>query len=217
MKKHNVYKDIVFLAAGGIITALLVWAGMFWIQQQKSYDLTIQSQAELTEEAVKQLAKIEGLYQFIPSLTCNVTLRLDEYTMETSLTGVEFEQYPIKWKSAQEEIVLGNSPVLFFGQEAFESFADDNGNAPGRSRISDWVENYQELELAVTDERGRERRGRIGGVLKSPSSGIYMSQSQMREVYAGASKTMGGCASVQGYRNMQQAREILRGAGFQVE
>lgn len=216
MRNRNIYKDIVFLAAGGIITALLVWAGMFWIQQQKSYDLTIQSQAELTEEVVKQLAKIEGLYQFIPSLTCNVTLRLDEYTMETSLIGVEIEQYPIKWKSAQEEIVLGNSPVLFFGQEAFESFADDNGNAPGRSKISDWVENYQDLELAVTDERGRERRGSIGGILEQPSSGIYISGNQMQEIYA-SSRITGGSAKIQGYRNMQKARELLSGVGFQVE
>lgn len=216
MRNRNIYKDIVFLAAGGIITALLVWAGMFWIQQQKSYDFTIQSQAELTEEVVKQLAKIEGLYQFIPSLTCNVTLRLDEYTLETSLIGVEIEQYPIKWKSVQEEIVLGNSPVLFFGQEAFGSFADDNGNAPGRSKISGWVENYQDLELVVTDERGRERRGSIGGILEQPSSSIYISGNQMQEIYA-SSRITGGSAKIQGYRNMQKARELLSGVGFQVE
>lgn len=217
MKNRNIYKDIVFLAISCLFIVLTVRAADFWLQQQKSYEITIQSQTELTEAVVKELAKIEGLYQFTPSSCCNVTLALDEYTLETTLTGIDLARYPLKWKSAQEEIVLGNSPVLFLGQEAFASFADNNGNAPGRSRISGWMEKYQDLELTVTDESGRERRGKIGGILEKPMFGIYMSRNQMQEIYAVSAKTTGGCAKIQGKRNLQQAQELLSRAGFSVE
>lgn len=217
MKNRNIYKDIVFLAAGGLLTALLVWAGMFWIQQQKSYDLTIQSQGELTEETVKQLAKIEGLYQFTPSSCCNVTLQLEEYVLEMPLTGIDVDCYPLKWRSAQEKIVLGNSPVLFLGQETFASFVDDNGNSPGRSQIDGWLQRYQELELTVADESGKMRRGKIGGILKQPSSGIFISGKQMQKIFASSERVSGGSAKIQGYLNLQKAQELLRGAGFQVE
>ena len=217
MKNRNIYKDIVFLAIGCMMTAFLVWAGNFWLQQQKTYEIIIRSQEELTEEIVTELSKIEGLYQFTPSASCHVTLKLDEYTLETSVTGVVFEHYPVEWSSVQKEIVLGGSPVLFFGEEAFASFADDNGNAPGRGRISSWTEKFQELELTVTDESGRERRARIGGVLKTPSSGIFMSMSQMQEIYASSTSISGGSAKIQGCCNLKKAQEILSGAGFQVE
>lgn len=217
MKNRNIYKDIVFLAISCLFLTLTVRAADFWFQQQKSYEIIIQSQTELTDTVVKELAKIEGLYQFTPSSSCNVTLALDEYTLETSLTGIDLTNYPLKWKSAQKEVVLGNSPVLFFGKETFASFADNNGNAPGRSRISAWMENYQDLQLTVTDESGRERRGKIGGILEKPLSGIYMSRNQMQKIYTISAKTTGGCAKIQGKRNLQRAQELLSDAGFQVE
>lgn len=217
MGKRNIYKDIVFIAVGCLFFMLAVCAGNFWMQQQRSYEIFLQSQSELTEDIVKEIGKIEGLYEFTPISFCNVKIRLQEYALETSLAGVDVSNYPLKWKAAQEEISLANTPILFFGEESFASFADNNGNGPGKSRIAEWIEKYRELQLTVADEQGRERRARIGGIVKEPSSGIYIGQSQMEGLYSASAKTIGGCATIQGERNMQKAKEILSGAGFQVE
>ncbi len=217
MEKRNIYKDIVFIAVGCLLLILAVRAGDFCIQQQRSYEIFLQSQSELSEEIVKEIGKIEGLYGFSPISSCNVKIRLQEYALETSLAGIDIGGYPLKWKTAQEEISLANTPILFFGQEAFAAFTDNNGNGPGKSRIAEWVEKYQELQLTVADEHGRERSAKIGGIVEEPSSGIYIGQSQMEGLYSASAKTTGGCAKIQGERNMQKAKEILSGAGFQVE
>lgn len=217
MGKRNIYKDIVCIAVGGILIMLAVHAGSFWMQQRKTCEAILQSQSELTEHVVKEIGKLEGVYGFVPTSTCNVKIRLQEYVLETTLTGVDVSNYPLKWKAAQEEIRLANTPVLFFGQESFAAFADNNGNNPGRSRIAEWIEKYQELQLTVTGEDGRERGAKIGGIVEEPSSGIYMGQSQMAGLYGAAMQTTGGCVKIRGESNLQSAKEILSQAGFQIE
>lgn len=217
MRKRNIYKDIVFLVIGCAFVFWSVQGIGFWFRQQETYDIVLQSQGELTEDTIKEMGKIEGLYQFTPLLSCNVTVRLQEYTWETALTGIDMQSYPLNWKAVQEEMVLGNTPFLLFGEEAFASFADSNGNAPGKSRIEKWVETYRELELTVTDESGRERGAKIGGILEKPASGVFMQQKQMQEIYGESAKATGGCAKVQGEQNAQKARELLSGAGFMTE
>lgn len=217
MGKRNIYKDLVFIAVGCLLLMLTVRAGDFWMRQQRPYEIILQSQSELTEEMVKEIGKIEGLYGFTPISSCNVKIRLQEYALETSLAGIEISNYPLEWKAAQEEISLANTPILFLGQESFASFIDSNGNGPGKSRIAEWIEKYQELQLTVTDEHGRERSAKIGGIVQEPSSGIYIGQGQMQGLYSASAKITGGCAKIQGERNMQKAKEILSGAGFQVE
>ena len=217
MRKRNIYKDIVFLA---ISCAVIFWSAQaagYWFRQQETYDIVLQSQSELTEDVVREIGKIEGLYQFTPLLSSSVTIRMQEYTLEMALTGIDFESYPLAWQSAQKEMVLGNTPFLFLGKEAFVSFMDSNGNAPGKSQIAKWMEKYQELELTVIDERGRERGAKIGGIIEKPASGVFMQQKQMQEIYGRSAKVTGGCTKVQGEQNAQKARELLTGAGFIAE
>lgn len=217
MRKRNLYKDIVMLALGILCFWALVRGVDFWIRQQKSYGISIQSEAELTEDIVKEIAKIEGVYAFLPISSCSVRLRLQAYTLETQVLGVDLYNYPFQWKQAQEEITLGNTVVLFVGQETFSGFADDHGNHPGKSEIAQWMEQYQELELTVTDDKGRERKAYIGGMIEEPSSGLYMSEDQMQELYPLSFKRTAGHMKICGEKNMQKAKERLSEAGFQVE
>lgn len=217
MRNRNIYKDIVMLAAWCLCIAAIVQAAGFWLRQQKSYGLSLQSGTELTEGIVKEIGKIEGVYAFIPISSCNVKLRLEEYEMETQVLGIDLDSYPLKWKQAQEEFTLGNTVVLFFGQETFSAFADEYGNCPGKSEIAQWMEQYKELELKVTDDGGRERPAKIGGILAEPSAGLFMSGSQMQEIYQPVARTSGGCAKIRGEKNLQRAKELLSGAGFQIE
>lgn len=217
MKKRNVYKDIVFFALACFFMIQSVNFINFWVQQQKSYDLILQSESELTEVTVKEMEKITGLYQFTPTCSCNISFKLEEYTMDCDLTGIDLEDYPIQWKSVQERIFLGNTLALFFGKDVFASFVDHHGNAPGRSQIAEWMERYQELELTVTDPKGQTWTGKISGILKKPAQGICMDSGQMQEIFEKSAKTTGGLAKIQGQQNMKQAEEILSEAGFFTE
>lgn len=217
MRKRNLYKDIVFLAAGCLCMLGLIQGVGFWLRQQKSCELIIQSETDLTEELVAQIGKMEGVFAFFPCASCKIRLRLDEYSMETSAVGVDLEEFPFQWEALQEEHVLGSTPVLFVGQEVFSAFTDDHGNGAGAGRIAQWKENYAGLELVAADESGRERSARIGGILKEPAAGIYMSGTQMQELYASSAKTTGGCLKIRGERNRDRAKELLGEAGFLAE
>lgn len=217
MRDRNIYKDIVVLAVCCLFVTLIVYGVNVWMRQQKSYEISVQSEMELTEDIVKEIGKLEGLYAFVPASSCNVKLCLEEYTLETQVLGIDLGSYPLKWKQAQEEITLGNTSVLFFGQEIFSAFVDDHGNSPGKSEIAQWMEQYPELELTVIDDKDREHGAKVGGILEEPSTGVYMSRNQMQEIYSASTKTTGGLAKIRGERNMQKAKELLSNAGFQVE
>lgn len=217
MRKRNVYKDIVFFVLTCFSIIQSVNLVNFWMQQQKSYNLVLQSESELSEAIVKEMEKITGLYQFTPTCSCNLSFKLEEYTMDNGLTGIELDDYPLQWKSLQEKTVLGNTLILFLGKDVFASFVDSNGNSPGRSQTAEWIERYQELELAVTDQKGQTWTGKISGILKKPAEGIYMDMGQMQEIFQKSAKTTGGLAKIQGHQNMKQAQEILSAAGFASE
>ena len=217
MRSHNIYKDIVFFAVGLVFIIQIVNFIDFWMKHQKSYDLKLQSESELSEAIVKEMKKINGLYQFTPAYTCNLSFQLEEYTMDSNLTGIDLEDYSLQWKSLQQEIILANTPILFFGKDVFASFVDNNGNGPGRSQIAEWMERYQELELTITDGKGQTVKGKISGILKEPAQEIYMGKEQMQEIFHGSAKTTGGLAKIQGQQNMKQAQELLSAAGFVAE
>lgn len=217
MKKRNIYKDLVCFF---VVCILIVWTVQginFLKEQQKTYCFEIQSQRELTKSVIEKLEKITGLYEFTPVSSCNLTLQLEEYTMETVITGIDLKSYPLNWQSAQEKFQRGTAPVLFFGAEAFQGFADINGNGPGKSQIKEWLRRYQELEVKLVQESGPEIRGKIAGILKEPPAGIYMDAGQLQEVYGNSAKVTGGIVKIQGKQNMEKARKILEEGGFLVE
>lgn len=217
MKKHNIYKDIVSLALGCFLIVWMVQGVNYWRQQQKTFTFYIQSQTELTESVAKELEKLTGLYEFTPTASCNFTLQLEEYTMETVITGIDLKSYPLKWKLARREIRRGTAPILFLGKDSFQSFTDINGNGPGKSQIAEWISHYHELEVSVTQESGQEMSGKISGILEEPSAGIYMDESQMQEIYGKTTKITGGVVKIQGKQNMEKAREILERSRFLIE
>ncbi len=217
MKKRNIYKDIVFLALGLLMVLWTAQGVEFWKQQQETFTFHIQSQTELTESVTEELEKIAGLYEFMPTAVCSMTLKLEEYTMEAQITGIDLKSYPLNFNCVQEKFERGSAPVLFFGRDTFQGFTDINGNMPGQSQISEWSESYQELEVYLTQESGQELRGRICGILKEPSAGIYMDGEQMREVYGKSAKITGGVVKIKGKQKMEHAAEILKDSGFAVE
>lgn len=217
MRERNIYKNIVYLALGCILITWLSKGIHFWKQQQKTFVCVVQSETGLTESVVKEMEKITGLYEFIPISFCTVSVRLEEYTMETELTGIDLASYPLQWKEAEPELKRGGAPLLFFGKDAFQGFVDSNGNGPGKSQILEWIDRYQELELCLTEENGQIKKGKIAGILEDPGSGIYMDRLQMQELYGTFADTKGGCMKIQGQRNLERAKESLEQGGFLLE
>ncbi len=216
MRKRNLYKDIVNCAI--LISSILLCLNLYnhYQKQHTLYHFTIQSGQELTAKDTAELQKLSGLVRFEPAAYVPVTLKLEGYTLETTLEGVDLESYPLDWKEAEGTITLGNTAALFFGEGIFQSFSEAHGYHPGKAQVKKWLEKYQELSVEVTDETGRTRTGRIFGILKTGGQMVCMDKAQMEEIFQGSSKIMGGYMEVYGLRNMEQAKAALEQGGILV-
>ena len=95
MKERNLYKDIV---VGAFILALVVVCSNLWkkyLREQETYSFSIQSDQEITERTAGQLQNIPGLCRFEPEATVMVEIKLEEYTLEAKLAGVDLERRPL--------------------------------------------------------------------------------------------------------------------------
>lgn len=214
MKKRNLYKYIVLCFLGLLLIVGAV-RGVKWYQKEKStYGFAVTSQTDWTQRDISELKKLQGIQKFQPVDTVNATIKLEGYMLETQIKGVNLKEYPLKWQKAGETYELGNTPLLFMGKDCFASFSDDSGNGPGESEIRAWMENLQELEATLTDEKGNVQNARIGGILKSPSGAVCMEQGQMEEVWGRQVQVTEGYVEIYGWSNMEHAREVLEGAGI---
>lgn len=230
MKKRNIYKDIVWLAFFCIFVSKGITWGKAYVKEQKTYGFHIQSDQNITADIVEEFRKLSGICSFAPTDTAAVTIRLGSYTLDAEITGLDLVEYPLKWKrlpgisesgtkkeeEMQATISMGNMPVLFFGAEAFSSFADASGYPPLKSQVEKWIEQYETLDLTVTDASGQERKAKICGILSRPGDKVCMDSIQMKEVFGSCSHTAGGFMEIHGYKNMEKAHKLLEGAGFVV-
>ena len=111
---------------------------------------------------------------------------------------------------------MGNTPVLFIGKDIFMGFSDDYGNVPTEGERLNWTENYNDVVLEVTDEKGRRLKAVIGGILDSPGSSVFMDYSQMKSLWGKELYIREGHLEVYGYKNMKKAQEILMNNGYDV-
>lgn len=220
MKERNIYKDIVWAVLFCIIAAAAARWGREYARENRAYGFRIQAAEDLKTEIVEEFRKISGFCRFLPAKTAWVTIQIDTYTMQTEVIGVDIRQYPVKWEKmsgAQEEITVGNTPLLFFGKDAFTALEDQMGYAPLESKIEQWIQEYPTLTVSMTDENGQKRTAKICGILSQPENKIYMDHRQMREVFGTASHCNGGFLEIYGYKNTKKARGLLEDAGFITE
>lgn len=217
MKNRNIYKNIVVCAGVCILIIMLVRLGKSWNKEQKLYGFTITTESEITEETTAQFENITGIYRFEPAASMAVTIELEGYTMETELKVVDWEQYPLKYKNAQEKILLGSTPTLFFGIETFQGFTDQHGNSPGKSQINKWKKNYVTLSPTITDKNGRVKKAKISALLEDPGNSVCIDKKQMEEIFGKLLNITGGYMEIWGYQNTQDAKVLLEQGGFIVE
>ena len=167
MRERNIYKDIVICIVIGWIIFFLYGQLQSYRREQKAYGFSIQSSRDLTQETVDELQKISGIYRFEPEEAVIITIKIGEYTMETEVFGVDLQDFPGKWKEGLETFSLGNTPVLFLGTDSFQRFTDRNGYGLGKSQADKWKQDYPNLNLTLEDDAGKERDGKICGILVS--------------------------------------------------
>ncbi len=216
MGKRNIYKDIVI--TGVLVLCIFFLAGKAkgWRQAQELCGMSMQSGSDLTAETIEELEKLPGMVLFLPTDVAIGKLELEGYTLETEIMGICLEEYPLQWETAQPQIRLGNTPMLFLGKECFASFQDQYGHAPTKSQIEKWQQDYPQLELTLTDENGHSQSARICGILKSPAAKICMEKVQLQENFGQLSHARGGYLQIQGRQNAKKAQDLLESAGFQV-
>lgn len=214
MKNRNVYKDIVMLVAMCGVLFLIIRIGNAWYMEQKSYGFTVSGETELTEAIIAEMKNIKGICRFELVESITVTIELEGYTCSTELKGIDLENYPLKWKEAQESFSMGNTPILFIGKDSFAQFLDRNQHSPGSSEIKKWIETYEKLSVKITDPSGTVRNARIAGIVEEPENIICIEQSQMELFWGKNYQVKEGYMEITGYQNMKKAREILEGAGF---
>ena len=217
LKGHDFYRDIVWIVVTCIVVFFVAVKGEAYWKEEKMYGFQLQSERDLTEEIVEEFRKLSGICRFEPTDTVSVMISLDSYTKEAVLVGVEFGKEAIRFSSVEKSVLLGNVPELLIGEDVFSSFLDKNGYAPQKSQTDKWKENYRSLELTIIDEKGVERKGRIGGIVEQPENKIYMDKQQMHEVFGNGVHTMGGYMEIYGYQNTKKAKEIFEQAGFLTE
>lgn len=231
MKNHNIYKDIVWLAVLLFFISKGVGWGKDYAKERKDYGLQIQADQDLTAYMIGEFQKLSGICGFRPTDTAAVTIEFEGYSLQTELTGVDLEEYPLKWErlsglqesgrleagGVQTAVFMGRTPAFFFGSETFYAFTDKRGRPPLKSQVEMWMERYETLEMTVTDEGGRKRKTKICGILAQPEDKICMDIAQMKETFGRFSHTSGGFMKISGYKNMKKARVILESAGFMIQ
>lgn len=217
MRNRNVYKDIVNCAAMVLIGIFCFHLYKDYQKEHKLYHFTIQSGQGLTGKDTAEIKNISGLVRFEPVSSVAITLKLEGYTLETRLEGVDLESYPLDWKKTEGKISLGTTAVLFLGEDVFQLFSDIHGFCPDKGQIRKWQENYGDLSVELTDGKGHVEQGRVSGILKSPGQMVCMDKGQLEEIFQKSCKVTGGYMEVYGYRNMEQAKDALERGGLTAE
>lgn len=97
------------------------------------------------EEFLKEAEKIRGIHSITPVIKIPVRLRVEDYTMDTVLYGVDLEALQMTAaKTAETEV--GSAPVLLLGKESLSGMTDHNGHSLSEKKQKEFLTWFQELE-----------------------------------------------------------------------
>lgn len=220
MKHRNIYRDIVIIVLAVLLFQKTVQNAEGLWEEQKYYEYMVTAPAKLTETTLQELKKIEGVLDFYPVMSVNMVLKLEGYTMDVTVKGVDIETYPLQLSSREENLSLGNTPALFLSTDCLEQFMDINGQKPGKKKIEQWKQEYTQLSVEASKKNGeRTEKIKISGILDKPEADILMEQKQMKalaERWREPAEITRGCLRIKGKTNASQAAEVLERSGFTI-
>ena len=97
------------------------------------------------EEFLKEAEKIRGIRSITPVIKIPVRLRVEDYTMDTVLYGVDLEALQMAAaKTAETEV--GSAPILLLGKESLSGMADHNGHSLSEKKQKEFLTWFQKVE-----------------------------------------------------------------------
>lgn len=179
------------LIVAALLGTVLYLAGFLMLEYQEE-EKVFQDIADLNgikydEAFLKEAEKLKGICSLTPLLELNVRLKIDDYTMETTLCGVDLEELRLKG-NIQDDIQAGNTPVLLLGEKALSGLTDRNGHTASEEQQQKFLKGYENLNIYYCADctPGEEKwlPCRVAGVLASPAEGIYLPYFQAESLAA---------------------------------
>ena len=99
-------------------------------KSEKDYEiLAVNGEGEITEDFIRQVAKLEGVNCVSGVMGVSVHLKISGYERDVILKGIDLDTYPLHIKECEENLQLGSQIPLFFGGGSLDGFLDHNGQA----------------------------------------------------------------------------------------
>ncbi|MCI8550790.1 MAG: hypothetical protein HFI68_09445 [Lachnospiraceae bacterium] len=203
--------DVVFWIFAGLLSVFFLIFGIRIARRFHGEKMLYQSVVSLEglecgEDFEGKLKEIPGISSFIPVIEVPVTLKVEEYRMEATLVGVEFDRLE-KQVSRSRKTPLGNTAVLLLGEESLAVMTDQNGHGISEEKKKEFLERYGELEwqyCMAGEEAENWKPCLIAGTLSLPAGDIYISYSQAKEIM-GTEETSKFLLTVRGEENYEKA------------
>lgn len=166
------------------------------IQSRKVHQEIVElGELSYDEAFLEEISKAEGFLSVSPVYEIPVKLRWEDYTMETSFTVLDFDEFHMTG-TAPEMIEIGNTPILLIGEKALSGFTDFFGNPISEKTIKKfWASaDVPTLEYTLSGDGQSVSSGAettsltdtvlwrpclAAGCLTAPSEGIYVPLAQL--------------------------------------
>ena len=209
MKKGWLIFPVLLAAAALTLSGILL--GKFSREEKLFQEQTALNGIVYDEAFLEEAAKLPGIQSVTPVVSLPVHLQVKEYSMDTDFLGVELTDLYYQAERAADT-ALGRTPALLIGKEALSGLADANGHAISEKRLSQLLEEYQELTFTASfsDRPDQTFSCRAAAVLKEPADRIYVSIDQAKalaEQYGQPFSIKEVLLTVKGETNFRRAKE----------
>lgn len=197
----------------GILTLalFLILLGKF-SREEKVFQEQLSLNGIAYDEAfLKEAEKLPGIRSVTPVVSLNVQLKIEEYSMEAELFGVELTDLYYQAEMVSD-IVLGRTPALLIGKEALLGLSDTNAHPISEKRLNQLLQDYQELSIIASflDRPEQTISCKVAAILKEPADRIYFSIDQAKtlaEQYRQPFSIKEVLLTVKGETNFRKAKE----------
>ncbi|HIU76652.1 MAG TPA: hypothetical protein IAC62_12265 [Candidatus Pelethocola excrementipullorum] len=223
------------ILSAGILIFLVVLCSLLIGEVKKSekdYEiLALNSEGEITEDFIQQVAKLEGVNCVSGVMGVPVQLKINGYERDVILKGIDLDTYPLHIKDCEENLQLGSQIPLFLGGGSLDGFLDHNGQAITEKVKKDLLHRGIGMEIEIrevdpgTDPESpsnsvfTKRAGIWAAVIRGNADEIYISmedgkklvenlglEGQVNEVYI----------MIRGKTNYQDVKRSLETSGLTV-
>lgn len=156
MSRKKTYLGLFFpvlLLAAGVIFRQIYMMGKELKQENQRWDLTAESvSGEISEEILQTMCTFPGLEDIWTVIQAEVTVRIDDYSVMTTVQGVDLSEYPLEVVQSFGKKSMGMGPLLAVGEDFFDQLQDRNGEKISGRQKKILMENLEEIKVEMSLE-----------------------------------------------------------------